>query len=394
MDKTIVKLEEFNIQVEKVENNVIESIERFSTKIKTVDEYRLLNVSSLYTVEADIEQKDDYFVFRYDVSGLCEFAEIQKRKYQTRLQVARNICFVSQIREKELRLIAHPDVLYFDDNMLPKITIRHILKASEEKQEDDLPQQVKALVILLLNPSEKWSVLYKTNSRVVKAKKFEKIVKAETIDEIEDVLDEMLKKETSRIEKTMLLVSKRSHHGFKFMAFFSSILAVAMIIPLGYYLLFVIPVKNRAINATTYFFTESYSNVIQSYYEVPLDQISISGKYELAYSYVVSLEDHLSDETKAGILKSMSIKSMEDYLNYWIYLGRNQFEEAHEAALTLQDVALKYNVVLCYLDYLQNESDLKGSDKEEKIKEYTNLKESYEKEYRELIAESVANDSE
>ena len=58
-------------------------------------------------------------------------------------------------------------------------------------------------------------------------------------------------------------------------------------------------------------------------------------KYELAYSYIQGLE--FSDDQRKVILNNVTLKSDDLYLNYWIQVGRNDFEDALDTAKRIND---------------------------------------------------------
>lgn len=383
MEENKINITELEIQFTKDGEQLTEVIERLGTKIKSLDNLRLLNRNSPYLLDVDITEQEDSFTLNYSFGDLKGFSDYLEENYCQRLRAARNLCLLEELPNNELTPILHPETVFFDDNSLPKISIRYIEgMRSNDKEVDAFIRQVKALVLLLLNPKLKWETIYKTVGKVVKDKDQQVLVDAQSIVEIKTTLEEWYKKEQARINKEMSLVSKKTFRRFQITTIVSSILAGLLVIPLGYYLLFEIPIKNKIINGSTYFLSNNYGSVVDTYASVPIKSIPLSSKYQLAFSYVQL--SSLNNSQKALIQSNLSVKSVEEYLDYWIYFGRNQFEEAHEAAKTLQDIELKYYAVIGYLDFLHNRSDLKGSAKETKIQEYTNLKANYEKELQDM----------
>ena len=380
-----ITLEFYQIDIEKTDDNLAFTVEKLGSGIDGIDELRLINVSDTYSITAEISEQEDEYVFNYSLEKFYfSYNDICKQPFETRLKVARNLTHLSSILSKGILPVIHPETIYFDDNFLPKITVRY--SSGMRKFEDDkknFDNDLKMMILSLVYDKYEWEKVYKTNGQVIKEKDISEIYELKTIEEIGEYLTQKLHDEIDVNKNTKSLVDKKKYNIFKISTFVSPIIIVLLVIPLVFYAFFDVPSKNKVINGSTYFLAQDYSNVISNYTSVGINDLERISKYQLAYSYIQL--SGLSTSQKTLLLNSLSVRSVDDYFEYWIYYGRNDFENAHEAAITLQDIELRYYAVIGYLNYLQTDTELRGSEKEAKISEYTNLKNTYERELNDLL---------
>ena len=385
MEEKKIPLSFYQIDILKSEDTLSFYLEKLGSGIDTIDELRLLNYNSPFIVEAEINEEEDEYVFSFSLcSRYLPFSTICEESIEVRLKAARNLTYLYDSLSYGVLPVIHPECVYFDDNYFPVVTLRYVrnMRKFEEKKNDYL-QDLKAMILALVYVDFEWEDVYKTSGQVIKDQESVSIRDKQNINEIADFLTESLQKEIAQTKKEKLLVKKTEYRWIRLAALIAPVVAVLLVIPLVFYTFFEIPAKNTVINASTHFLANDYSSVINSYSGTSINNMSASTKYQLAYSYIQL--SGLSTKQKSTILSNLSVRSVEDYFDYWIYYGRNDFENAHETAKTLQDIELKYYAVIGYLNYLQTDSDLKGSKKEEKIKEYTSLKQAYEKELNDIV---------
>jgi len=380
-----ITLDFYQIDIEKMDDNLSFTVEKLGSGIGSVDELRLININNAYSIVAEINEQEDEFVFSYSLEKFYfSYYDICKQPFETRLKVARNLTYLSSVLAQGILPVIHPETIYFDDNFLPKITVRY--SSGMRKFEDDkknFGDDLKMMILSLVYDKYEWKKIYKTNGQVIKEQDISEIYDVKSIEEIREYLTQKLHDEINDNNNKKLLVDKKKYNFFKIATLVSPIIIVFLVIPLVFYAFFDVPNKNKIINGSTYFLAQDYSNVVSNYTSVGVNDLDKVSKYQLAYSYIQL--SGLSTSQKATLLNSLSVKSVDDYFEYWIYYGRNDYESAHESAITLQDLELRYYAVIGYLNYLQTDTELKGSEKEAKISEYMNLKNAYEKELNDLL---------
>lgn len=128
--------------------------------------------------------------------------------------------------------------------------------------------------------------------------------------------------------------------------------------------------KSEAIVAAqTSFITNNYAKTQTDLEKYTPASLPKSAKYILAVSSV-NLAD-LTSAQKQTILNTLSIKTDDNTLNYWVNMGRGHFEEALNLAQNLGDDQL---TLLAYTDLYQAtklNTKMAGEKKQKLLQEYT-----------------------
>lgn len=162
-----------------------------------------------------------------------------------------------------------------------------------------------------------------------------------------------------------------------------SILAVLLIVPLAYLLFFRLPFLDRMQDTDTAFLKNDYEAVITTLEPVKTATIPFTQKYELAYSFVQG--EALQEQQKKVILNNVTLKSDENYLDYWIENGRGNLDEALDIAKNLEESDLILYGITQKIEQVRKDTKMSGTEKEETI---TKLEADYKK-YKEKRDESV-----
>lgn len=161
-------------------------------------------------------------------------------------------------------------------------------------------------------------------------------------------------------------VTKTSYRNNNIVKIILSILLIAILlvsVVLGVKL-----TKSYKINQMqTYFIQGQYSDVISEANTISINDLTKADKYVIAYSYV-KLET-LPQNVLSNLINNITINSNEDFLDYWVYLARNDFESANNEALSLNDQNLSVYSYLKEIDYITNSESYSSSEKDKKIKE-------------------------
>ena len=104
-----------------------------------------------------------------------------------------------------------------------------------------------------------------------------------------------------------------------------------------------------------------------------IKQVKITTIHDIAYSYIQGLE--FSDNQRKVILNNVTLKSDDLYLNYWIQVGRNDFEDALDTAKRINDSDLIIYALTQEMKKVREDDSLSGKDRETKL-------ESLEGEYK------------
>ena len=339
-------------------------------------------------VEITHDGEEIHFTFAlnerlHDWSKTTALTKVEK------LQLLLNVFKFSKYIDSRYTCILDPQNLFYDDSYLPKMMYRGIINKIEpfNFSETEFLLQYKSLIVTTMNHKYQYESLYKGDINLVKNTQFFRdIVQADSLTELEAIIAEAYYKEKSKQQKSMQLVKKTKHAWYGRIALFSSILAAALAVVIIYQTFFVIPYQNQLFKATESFLIEDHNATIQLLEKEKVEQLPQSTKYQLAHSYIQN--EPLLKEQKTIILNSLSFKSSENYLLFWIYTGKGEQDKALDIAKALNDTELLIYATQKKLDILSKDTTLSGSEKEELRSELTTKLEEYIKNFEEGISTS------
>ena len=209
--------------------------------------------------------------------------------------------------------------------------------------------------------------LYSGSIHNAKDTDFEKqIAEAEDLESLITLLETNYRREKTETENNMQMVPRRKFRLFKQLSYSMIAVAIILVIPLAYLLFNRLPEQNHLLQANSYFLTNEYGNVISELESYEPEDLPYSAKYILAYSYIRT-EKMLGPNQKEVIMKNISMKSDEDYLLYWVYNGRGDFESSMDLAMYVDDPTLIIYGLVQQITAAKNDPDLSGSEREEKV---------------------------
>ena len=144
----------------------------------------------------------------------------------------------------------------------------------------------------------------------------------------------------------------------------------------GFYLFNTLPYKDRIISSEIYYTNNEYSKAIEVLEKDNPKNFPKGTQYMLAISSIK--EDNLSNEQKENILKNISMKTNENILLYWIYIGNGDYEKTLDVAQNIGDNQLILYAYRKLYSHVSGDTKMKGSEKQEKLKEYKEQIKNYE----------------
>ena len=241
----------------------------------------------------------------------------------------------------------HPENIYFEGDQLK--VMHYGLKGLVTPQEIDdelVLKEVKALIISIFQPK----VTYEKCLEGLPSLKDSfsvAILETDTLDDLFIFLNAALVKEKRIIKQSKQLVSKKQYIVYRLFGFIALLLAIVMGVFMYHYK--TSQEKSDAIvHAQTSFITNNYAKTQTDLADYKPKALPKSAKYILAVSSV-NLAD-LTATQKQAILNTLSIKSDDNTLDYWVNMGRGNFDEALNLAQNLGDDQL---TLLAYTDLYQ-----------------------------------------
>lgn len=148
--------------------------------------------------------------------------------------------------------------------------------------------------------------------------------------------------------------------------------------------------KTAAIHAAHQaYLAMNYSDTVTELSDYRPDSLPYISLFELADSYVIN--ERLTEEQKENIRSNITLKTDENYLKYWVLIGRNEAEEAVDIARAMEDpVLLAYGLAIRQ-EQIRADKELSGQEKQEQIGEIDKELEEIQKAMEELKQTSGAS---
>lgn len=336
-------------------------------------------------VPVQAEEEGDSFTFSFAVGQNNKHWE--KVKQLRRNEKLRLLCNVSRLKKylsTRITFFLHPDNLVFDDNLMPSIVYRGIrdIVPPFSMSEQDFLKQLKCLSIALISNKYSFDQLYNGALANAKETEFEKQVSGmDDLAELIAFLEESYQAEQKKTQRQMQVVPIKRFRLFKQLSIIMIIVAVLLAAPLAYFGFVTMPYQHKLLDAHDAYLASDYGEVISTLEKTNPEKLPKATKYILAYSYITV--ENLSDENKEAIMKNVSLKSDDNYLLYWIYNGLGDLEAAMDKAKYIDDPQLIMHGMIQQIEEAQNDPDLNGSERDEKVNDLEDELDKYKEEYLE-----------
>ncbi|MGJ7913490.1 type VII secretion protein EssB [Neobacillus sp. LXY-1] len=353
------------------------------TRVKDIRQMALINDDSRMFVPAMVEEEDDYFIFTYSVNPQSKtWEDIRKLDRKDKLRLLCNLAGFKNCLSTRMTFFLHPDNLIVDDNLSPSLVYRGIrdLIPPYLFDEKKFILQYKCLIIAMFSKKYSFDELYAGSLKQAKDTEFERQVsEMEDVDSLIQFLHEKYIEEKKAAEKNLQIVPKKQFRLFKRLAFTMIAISVLLAVPLVYLGFVKIPFQGHLLEAHRHFLAMDYGGVINDLDGQTPEKLPDTSKYVLAYSYIES--EPLADRQKKAILKNISIKSDPNYLLYWIYNGRGDFDRTIDLAKYIDDPQLIMYGLIKQIEKAKNDPNLSGSEREKKVSHYQEQYQTYAEKY-------------
>lgn len=262
----------------------------------------------------------------------------------------------------------HPQNIYISGNdvKLLHYGITNIL-APQTFQTEHYLNVYKALIASILLPKINFDLAIE-GLDAIRENIAEKINAFDSIDSINQFVSEEFHKLEQKNKQNNIQVNKKR---------WRILLVTAVILTLATLTLGVftyrsytrdLPLKNAVIKAQSAFMATNYDKTIDALDSYSVNRLPKSAKYVLATSFVKL--DNLSSEQTEAVLNTITQSSDDMILNYWIYLGRGDLEKALDVAQNIGDTQLILHAYTNLYEKIKADTDMSGSEKQKKLKEY------------------------
>ena len=313
-----------------------------------------------------LEELEDGIELTFNVDGRDATRLLLERPMEDQLRFLAN-CADLEKPYAEYFFSLEQNNIVFDINLRPYILLRDI-----RTQDDiDFLTNYRALICSMLFSQYTYDdFLYSGQTLSAKNEATKKFFELESVQEIKAYLLEQYWEILRDKQECECSVPKKS---VLFLRIAVPILAVALIIVsfLAIRALLVdIPYRNQVILANEAYIAGDHLAVQEALSEFPLARLSNETRYILARSYIVT--EPLSDVQKEHILMGLTLITDPIIFDYWIFMGRLQFDEAIDIARRFGDNELRLFAYLKYEAYIIASPHIPGEEKVTRLSQLEN----------------------
>lgn len=367
------------VQADAPKTTLTEVIKKSALNAHTVFDYKkLLYPRPRFLKMSWTESKEDLKV-EYTISRLKAVSEIRSEEQAMIFSV---LLSAGELKKEasELKFSLAPENLYYNVNGQAFVKQRDTYKEGTKFQEKKFVDSYKALIGYALQKQYTFEDYLKGGLQLLKKDKLlEPLSDLESVDDIIAYLDKQRNDLVEKNIKTKKTVEKSKFTRMKIIMNVSLVLLVLSVVCIGYTFLKVLPYQKAVMEADNAYIENNYIEVIEKLEKVKVDNMDKHQKFILANAYIRS--ESLSQEQKNNLLANMTVRENEKKLDYWIYLGRMETEEAENIAMQQSDDQLLLYAYLKEKNKVETDTKLSGAEKtaaltalEEKIQP---LKEKY-----------------
>ncbi|WP_301107134.1 type VII secretion protein EssB [Sporosarcina sp.] len=178
-------------------------------------------------------------------------------------------------------------------------------------------------------------------------------------------------------EKNFIKLPSKKWKTWRYTSLGLGLMLIPAIIFTIYYFVYEKPKNEVYLLSHQQFLSQKYSEVVTVLEPQSVKSMPYVILFEAAHSYIVN--EKLDEEQKKNVLANITLQTDEDYLKYWIYIGRGEAEEAIDIARSMEDGELITYGLLKRREEIQAEEDLTGEEKQQLLREIDDEVEEYEK---------------
>lgn len=346
-------------------NEIVESVKKSSLNANGYFDYEKLVYPMPYFLPCAYEEELEEIVFTYDIRGMRNVSELKTEEKKNQYQFLINLSKVEQLLET-YKIPLRIDNVYYDENFLPYVKHRDSYAKEEEYKREDFLFLYKTFIGGILGKKYDVKSLQESGIEPLKQEKsFQDFYEAEDSSTLTEILCKRKYAYQQKEKLTMVRVTKTGNSLRTAISIIAPVLLLVTVVGLVYIGMILLPFQNSVLLAHEGYVANDYVESIDCMKTIEPSDMDISTKYILAISYAKS--ESLRKEELEGIISKLSLSSNEKELEYWIHLGRLEFERAENMAKALSnDKLLIYNYMK-ELTYLEDKTDIEGAEKESRI---------------------------
>ena len=365
-----------------MEDTVIkEVIKQSELAAKDAYEYQWITYPEYGFLQSHIEEKTEELEITYDLENRRSFTEIRKEDLPDILLVLDDIGNLKKYIEK-YSFSLQPQNLFYDLHGSVKAKSRDVLSASTEQEEQFLNAYKAVIGFALQNKYTFEDYLQGGMQLLGKEGVLGQVQSGTSVEDIQKILCEEYERIKKDRREKKVLIPKNKVTTLKITAAILGAVLLGTVGYIGYDRIVKEPYQRAVIELSDAYVQSDYVACIDCMRNVKVQKMTSPQKFMLANAYVRS--ENLTQEQKDNILAKMTLNDTESKLDYWIYLGRSDTEQAADIALRLSDDQLLLYAYMKEKAITEENTELTGAEKSDKLNEITKkmepLMEKYETE--------------
>lgn len=332
------------------------------------EEYiEMLGTDRIYFVPSKFISKDKVSIeIEYTTTGLYSFEELTTTDTIFKLQAMRSLVDLVLNTNELMGIDLEPENLYFEQNT-KALQLTAVLDP-KEADESQLVNQIKALTGSLFMKEDYDSIHASNGELLSKNSMLQNLAEVTTIDDLKTELNIIIETELINQAETKVSVDKGYVNKVKRASRIKSILIVILLVASIFLAVIYIPNRTSQLHAIDSYEAASYEDVLADMKDTNVNTMSPVMKYVMAESTIKLSQ--LSDTQKDNILYNLSPSVEENILDFWVYVGQGNLEQAYDQSIKNNDAQQKAYALLLLIDQTQNDTSLKTDEKESLLSTY------------------------
>lgn len=353
--------------METKENTMEMRMKKSDLKADGIFDYEYLTREVQGLLPCRIAEEGEDIIMQFDVEDMRPLSELKSEELEYRYRFLQNFMKLKETW-KNYYLPMKEDNIYYDVNFMPYFALRDI---RTEEPTENFFEEYQYLAAGVLNKKFSYTQVKESGIEILRKDKGTTFVFAcGSLEELYIEIKEKAQKLYKINRYKMIRLDKKNYHlrNRIFVAILG--LLVAILIYTGYQTFVVLPRDKAVIQASRAYTVQNYIDCIDNLKTIKPEQMDTYTKYILAVSYAKS--EALEKEELNNILEKLSIYSNEIELEYWIAIGRSNFDRAENVAKALSDDKLLIYAYMKELNYLEGNVTMDGEEKQSRMNELSN----------------------
>ncbi|MCC8026742.1 MAG: hypothetical protein LIP16_15755 [Clostridium sp.] len=355
-------------------------------------QYHCLSVLKYYFVPCTIEETQDELRFIFDITDMRPFEEA--KSYRPALKFGLLVQALEAASDNpSCRFPLNPENLYIDVQGRLRILFRDF---DGDGGDRNLLTEIQALAGYLFQEKYTYQDYIQGGQALLKRRKKTRYL--QNLSSLQEAMDLFRERQTANREKErmeLITVPKRRHYIRLLLLFFLAVVSIGMTALFSYQTTAVLKPLRSALRAQRAYMENNLLSVTDALMPVPVENMDVHEKYILASAYIRGQSvDAFDPATKERLVSRLSYNGDENRLDYWIYLGRLQVDDALDVAMRISDNQLLLYGYLQKLEAVSTDANLTGAEKAEQTDSLKNriktLADELGIEYKESQAEGDA----